>query len=151
MFQKLFSQFAARFVKHIPTMFHLMNIICFEIQGMWYVKELVGCSQSDWFFFLKTPFSTFCFWHTFYNLTNSVQCHLSILLENRKPEVFCCLQGLQKGCIYLKWVNPFQCQPHKMVKHTQTICQQQPTNCLSVFDHFVGLVLRGYIKYVIAT
>ena len=27
-----------------------------------------------------------------------------------------------------------------MVKHTQTIHRQQPTNCLCVFDHFVGLV-----------
>ena len=30
-----------------------------------------------------------------------------------------------------------------MVKLTQTICGQQPTNCLSVFDHFVGLALKG--------
>ena len=30
-----------------------------------------------------------------------------------------------------------------MVKHTQTIRQQQSTNCLSVFDLFVGLALRG--------
>ena len=30
-----------------------------------------------------------------------------------------------------------------MVKHTQTIHQQQPTNCLGVFDHFVGLTLKG--------
>ena len=30
-----------------------------------------------------------------------------------------------------------------MVKHTQTIRQQQVTNCLSVFDHFVGLALKG--------
>ena len=30
-----------------------------------------------------------------------------------------------------------------MVKHTQTICRKQPTNCLSVFDHFVKLVLEG--------
>ena len=30
-----------------------------------------------------------------------------------------------------------------MVKHTQTICQLLPTNCLSVFDHFMGLVLKG--------
>ena len=28
-----------------------------------------------------------------------------------------------------------------MVKHTQTICLQQSTHCLSLFDHFVGLVL----------
>ena len=25
-----------------------------------------------------------------------------------------------------------------MVKHTQTIRQQKPTNCLSLFDHFAG-------------
>ena len=30
-------------------------------------------------------------------------------------------------------------QPHKIVKHTQTL----PTNCLSVFAHFVGLALKG--------
>ena len=30
-----------------------------------------------------------------------------------------------------------------MVKHTQTIRWQKPTNCLSVFDHFVGLALKG--------
>ena len=30
-----------------------------------------------------------------------------------------------------------------MVKHTQTIRRQQQTNCLSVFDHFVGLALKG--------
>ena len=29
-----------------------------------------------------------------------------------------------------------------MVKQTQTIPRQQPTNCLSVFDHFVGLALK---------
>ena len=30
-----------------------------------------------------------------------------------------------------------------MVKHTQAICRQQSTNCLSVFDHFVELALKG--------
>ena len=29
-----------------------------------------------------------------------------------------------------------------MVKHTPTIRPQEPTNCLSVFDHFVGLALK---------
>ena len=32
---------------------------------------------------------------------------------------------------------------HKTVKHPQTIRRQQPTNCLSVFEHFVGLALKG--------
>ena len=30
-----------------------------------------------------------------------------------------------------------------MVKHTQTIRGQKPTNCLSMFDHFVELALKG--------
>ena len=30
-----------------------------------------------------------------------------------------------------------------MIKHTQTINRQKPTNYLSVFDHFVGLALEG--------
>ena len=38
--------------------------------------------------------------------------------------------------------KPFKGQPHTMVKHTETIRRQQLTNCLSVFDHFVGLALK---------
>ena len=30
-----------------------------------------------------------------------------------------------------------------MVKHTQTIRRLLPTNCLSMFDYFVGLALKG--------
>ena len=30
-----------------------------------------------------------------------------------------------------------------MVKHIQTIRRFLPTNCLNVFDHFVGLTLKG--------
>ena len=37
-----------------------------------------------------------------------------------------------------------------MVKHTQTICRQQSTNCLSVFDHFVKLVLKGLRVFLLA-
>ena len=33
------------------------------------------------------------------------------------------------------------------VKHTKTICRLLPTKCLSVFDHFVGLLLKG-LKHV---
>ena len=34
-----------------------------------------------------------------------------------------------------------------MVKHTQTIRWLLPTNCLSVFDHFVELALKGLKNY----
>ena len=30
-----------------------------------------------------------------------------------------------------------------MVKHTKTTRRLLPTHCLSVFDHFVGLALKG--------
>ena len=33
-----------------------------------------------------------------------------------------------------------------MVKHTQTIRWLKPTNCLNVFDHFMGLALKGLLK-----
>ena len=38
--------------------------------------------------------------------------------------------------------NPLSANPDKTVKHTQTIRQLLPMNCLSVRDHFVGLALR---------
>ena len=38
--------------------------------------------------------------------------------------------------------NHLKHQPHKMVKHTQTIRRLLPTNCLRVFDHFVGLFFK---------
>ena len=37
----------------------------------------------------------------------------------------------------------FKRQPHKMVKDTQTVRRLLPTNCLSVFDYFVGLAFKG--------
>ena len=38
-----------------------------------------------------------------------------------------------------------------MVKFTQTIRWQLPTNCLSVFDHFVGLALIGLKSIALQT
>ena len=34
-----------------------------------------------------------------------------------------------------------------MVKHAQAIFRQQPTTCLSVFDHFVKLAFKGLRIY----
>ena len=41
--------------------------------------------------------------------------------------------------------KPFKRQPHKTVKHIQTVRRQQPTNCLSVLGHFVRLALKRII------
>ena len=35
-----------------------------------------------------------------------------------------------------------------MDKRTQTIRQQQPMSCLSVFDHFVGLALKRLMSTI---
>ena len=40
------------------------------------------------------------------------------------------------------FVNPLRANS-TMVKHTQTIRRQKPTNCLTVLDHFVGLAVVG--------
>ena len=62
------------------------------------------------------------------------------------------LEQLQKGEkeseMHFYWkltLNSFKCQPQEMVTHTTPIRRQQPTNCLSVFGHFVGLFLKGFI------
>ena len=41
----------------------------------------------------------------------------------------------------------FKRQPYKMVKHTQIIIRRlSQTNCLSVFNHFAGMALKGLTK-----
>ena len=40
-------------------------------------------------------------------------------------------------------LNLLSANTTKWSQQTQRICWQQPTNCLSVFDNFVGLALKG--------
>ena len=47
--------------------------------------------------------------------------------------------------LFKKFLNLFKRQPNKMVKQIQTTRWQQPTNCLSVFDHIVGLAIKGFV------
>ena len=42
-------------------------------------------------------------------------------------------------------IQPFKRQSHKMTKNTQPIRWQQPTICLSAFDEFLGLALKGLV------
>ena len=41
-------------------------------------------------------------------------------------------------------LNPFIARPTNKVIYTQTKLQQKPTNYLSVFDHSLGLALKGF-------
>ena len=43
----------------------------------------------------------------------------------------------------LDYIYLFKRQSHNMVKQTKAIRRLLPTNFLSVFDHFVGLALKG--------
>ena len=53
----------------------------------------------------------------------------------RKPEVFQCFCVVLKETSDIKWViNPLGAKPTKW---------PNALNCLSVFDHFVGLGLKG--------
>ena len=51
--------------------------------------------------------------------------------------------------MHIYCVLTFECQLHKMVKHTQTICRLLSTNCLNVFDHFLWLALK-WLKTVVS-
>ena len=42
------------------------------------------------------------------------------------------------------YINPLSANPTKWL-NTKTICRQPPMNCLSVFDHFRRLALKGLI------
>ena len=50
---------------------------------------------------------------------------------------------IKDNFLSVKLSLPFKHQSHEMVKHIQIIRRQQPTNCLSVFDQFVKLALKG--------
>ena len=57
----------------------------------------------------------------------------------------CCQQTMMEPFLQnVSLFKPLSANPHKMVKHTQnTILRQQPTSCVTVFDHFVGLAFKG--------
>ena len=49
------------------------------------------------------------------------------------------LEDIRNSEVFLKWVNPLNANPTKW----SNTFKHLPTSCLSVFDHFLGLVLKG--------
>ena len=45
-------------------------------------------------------------------------------------------------------IKPLSANPHKVVKHTQTILRLLATNHLSVLDHFPGLALKELMLHI---
>ena len=79
-----------------------------------------------------------------YGQTTMNWAHLKENYGFRYSESFPLTNAVSKLYILIQFnTEPFNCQPHKMDKHTQTIRGQKPTNCLSVFVCFVGLALKG--------
>ena len=75
-------------------------------------------------------------------------CLLRKKVNTQKTFVQCSHYVFLQGFLFhFLFCESFKRQQHKMVKHTQTIRRQQPTNCLSVLDHFVGLPLKGITHF----
>ena len=45
------------------------------------------------------------------------------------------------------YINPLSVNPTKWSNKLKQFVGNLPTTCLSVFDHFVKLALKGYLRY----
>ena len=87
------------------------------------------------------PATTLLFWKVCFSLRTSNK-ELIWCTNNPNAHIptFCKRWSFILRCFFP--VSILKRQPHKMVKHIQTIRRQLLTNCSSVFDHFVGLQLK---------
>ena len=80
----------------------------------------------------------------FINSCQHLQFNLSIMHENIQIQKTITATKRQDTTKNRKQnINPFNHQIYKMVKYTQTTRLLLLTNCLNVFDRFVGLALKG--------
>ena len=91
---------------------------------------------------------------THVELTRTIFTNLSPMLHLYNPckyqkiKIFWRFQGIQKWNIGLKWVNPFSSKPTKWSNSLNRFVGKLQTNCLSVFDHFEGLALKGLKEWI---
>ena len=57
------------------------------------------------------------------------------------------LSRMSKSCFHLLSLNPLSANPTKWSNTLKQFVGNLPTNCLSVFDHFVGLALKDLSVY----
>ena len=55
----------------------------------------------------------------------------------------------QSSSVLIISINPLSANPTKWSNTLQQFVGNLPTNCLSVFDYFVGLALKGLTSYFI--
>ena len=81
--------------------------------------------------------------HTFFCSTPTMAASVTLWLHSADNYMFKDIYVTKLLILVLhRMIYPFKHQPHKMVKHTKTIRRLLPTNCLNVFDHFMGLALK---------
>ena len=51
---------------------------------------------------------------------------------------------------WISQFNPLNANPTKWSNTLKQFVANLPTNCLSVFDHFAGLALKGLISYLLS-
>ena len=68
------------------------------------------------------------------------QIFLSLFLKN--------MTTLDFKLAFKEPLNPLSANPTKWSNTLKQFVGNMPTNCLSVFDHFVGLALKGLIMYL---
>ena len=77
------------------------------------------CSTKSRFLFFFWSYATYKILRNLYKVSRMPSCFIGLCLST------------------------FKRQSHKVVKHSQAIRRQFATNCLSAFDHFVKLALKG--------
>ena len=83
-------------------------------------------------------------WYDLYNLKNVKNTHEGVLLSVKfqaKAYVFLMLSRRME-------VNPLSANPTKWSNTLKQFVDNFPTNCLSEFDHFVILELKGLINFL---
>ena len=71
-------------------------------------------------------------------------------LKSSKPQGFGCFQGLAKETgSSMKWVHPLSANPTKRSNTQKLFVAKKTTNCLSVFDNFLLLALKGLIIFIV--
>ena len=91
--------------------------------------------------------------HILSSLKKTKYCKTVIRFRSSRPEVFCEKVALKSFAKFTGkhlgqslFFNPLSANPTKWPNTLKQFVRNFPTNCLSVFDHFVKLALKGLIK-----
>ena len=124
------------FLSDIPKYYELsMLVLSWMVILIRYLDLLIMrniTEECDFYgksvFHLKASITWCCFFEIFWNSVTA--------------RILICWQEI---ATFQTVIKLFKYQPPKMAKHSQTICWLLSTNCLNVFDDFVGLAHIGLI------